>query len=401
MIPRKKIDIGASDLAAAAVSCLAGGDADALVDRINAAWPSGGRIVPFLSVRSGFDATLEALRLPPGSEVLVSALTIRDMERILREHGLVPVPVDVDMQRLDVDASSLAAAATDKTKAVLIAHLFGSRMRMDPIIEFARALGLLVFEDCAQAYVGPGYQGDPRSDVRMFSFGPIKTATALGGGLLFFRDSGLREKAGAIQDGWARQGQFQFLKRIFKYALICCLGSRPAYRVFVALCGWLGTDHETVLGKSVRGFAGSDLFPQIRRRPSRALLALIARRLGRFDPGRIEGRRRAASALMDQLPEGSRLGKDAHEHSHWVFPILAGDPDRLVKFLWARGFDGTRGQSSLVVVGSTDAATSKPVKATDAYGRLLYLPDPGNLCGADAARLLDALREFATASPDS
>lgn len=399
MIPRKKIDIGFPDLAAAAVSCLLGGEAGALEDRINSAWPSEVRIVPFLSVRSGFDATLEALRLPPGSEVLVSALTIRDMERIILEHGLVPVPVDLDMTRLDVEISSLAEAVTERTKAVLIAHLFGSRMRMDPIVDFARARGLLVFEDCAQAFVGRGYQGDPRCDVRMFSFGPIKTATALGGGLFFFRDSALRESTEAIQYGWARKGQFDFLKRVLKYGLISCLGSRFAYRAFVVVCGWLGTDHEQVLGKSVRGFAGSDLFPQIRRRPSRALLALLARRLERFDPRRIEKRRLTANALMDRLPEGNRLGNDAYEHSHWVFPILSEEPDRLVKFLWARGFDGTRGQSSLVVVACPNADARKPVKAIEAYGKLLYLPVSGDLCGADAVRILDALGEFSKASP--
>jgi len=400
VIPRKKIDIGFSNLAAAAIFCFQKTNATTLEGRINTAWPSPQRITPFLSVRSGFDATLQALGLQEGSEVLVSALTIRDMEKIILKHGLVPVPVDLDIRRLDLDFSSLETAVTGKTKAILIAHLFGSRMSMDPIVGFARTHGLVLFEDCAQSFIGLGYQGDPRSDVRMFSFGPIKTATALGGGLFHFRDKALREKAEAIQAGWTRQGQFKFLKRIIKYGFISCIGRRPAYRIFVAFCGLLGTDHDKFLARSVRGFAGTDLFPQIRQRPSRALLALLARRLERFDSSRIDERRQAGKAFMDRLPDENLLGRDANDHSYWVFPILSEDADQLVKFLWSRGFDATRGQSSMVVVDSPCADAKKPAKVIEAYGKLLYLPISGELCVGDAGRLLDALCEFGTACPE-
>ena len=54
----------------------------------------------FLSVRTALDLLLEAWALPRGSEVLMSAVTIPDMVAIVRHHGLVPVPVDLDMRRL-------------------------------------------------------------------------------------------------------------------------------------------------------------------------------------------------------------------------------------------------------------------------------------------------------------
>ena len=53
-----------------------------------------------LSVRSGWDLLLHVLAWPAGSEVIVSAITHPDMIRILRAHGLVPVPVDVDLDTL-------------------------------------------------------------------------------------------------------------------------------------------------------------------------------------------------------------------------------------------------------------------------------------------------------------
>ena len=159
-------------------------------------------------------------------------------------------------------------------------------------------------------------------------------------------------------------------------------------------CKLLGSHHEKVLGKSVRGFTGSDLFPQIRMRPSRALLALLARRLERYDPTQIEGRRRVARAVMDRLPDECLVGKGANDHSFWVFPIFSESADSLVQFLWNRGFDATRGQSSMVVVDCPYQDAKKPAKAINAYGRLLYLPVPTELCDKDAEKMIDALRDF-------
>ena len=390
MIPRKKIDISFSDLVAGAAFCLRSPDARTLEVQLDAVWPSRERIIPFLSVRSGFDATLGALNFPKGSEILVSALTIRDMEKIILEHGLVPVPIDVDPNRLDLDYASLESACTEKTKAILIAHLFGSRMRMDPIVGFARTRDFILFEDCAQAFIGSEYQGDPRSDVRMFSFGPIKTATALGGGQFFFRDPALREKVEAIQDAWPRRSQLNFLKRILKYAVISGILRCPYYGIFVACCRFLGTNHEKFIAKNVRGFAGSNFFSQIRQRPSLALVALMGRRLKRFDPARIAARRSFAEAFLARLPDGNIFGKEANNHSFWVFPASSNDPDRLVCFLWKRGFDATRGQSSMVVIGGS----KKPPEAIKAYEKLLYLPVHSEVGARDIEKLLKAVEEF-------
>src|SRR5690242_955169 len=102
MIPRQQIDIGWSDLTFALAACLRPHDAARLADQIDSQWQAGGTSLTTLSVRSGFDAVLTALDWPPHSEVLVSAATIRDMPRILVEHQLSVVPVDLDMSTLSV-----------------------------------------------------------------------------------------------------------------------------------------------------------------------------------------------------------------------------------------------------------------------------------------------------------
>ena len=96
MIPRNRLDIELTDLLYGFTRSLFPPDAEEARQRIAALWSPEGGVAVCLSVRSGFDALLAELAFPPGSEILVSALTIRDMVRIIGEHGLVAVPVDLD-----------------------------------------------------------------------------------------------------------------------------------------------------------------------------------------------------------------------------------------------------------------------------------------------------------------
>ena len=96
--PRHRIDIEPDALGRALARC-ARPSRDAA--RALEAWASpDGEVLATLSVRSGFDALLTALALPAGSEVLLSGWTIPDMARVVRAHGLVPVPLDCEAATL-------------------------------------------------------------------------------------------------------------------------------------------------------------------------------------------------------------------------------------------------------------------------------------------------------------
>ena len=136
------------------------------------------------SVRSGWDLWLGAQGLRAGNEVLVSAVTHPDMVRIIRQHGLRAIPVDIDPETLAPRPRKLEAALTPRTRVVLVAHLFGRRMDLGGVARFARERCLLLVEDCAQAFHGPERMGDPTAEVSMYSFGTLKTSTALGGAVL-------------------------------------------------------------------------------------------------------------------------------------------------------------------------------------------------------------------------
>ena len=190
MHARKRLDIGWSDILSGLGACAFARreaelrrDVGVLVDPPAAPSPP--------CRRSGLDLLLEMLALPKGSEVLMSALTIPDMWKVVEHNGLVPVPVDVDPETLAPRPGAWRAAVTPRTKLALFAHLFGTRLTLAPLEELRREHGILILEDCAQAYTGADFKGDPAADVSMFSFGPIKTATALAGDVLRIKRSRL------------------------------------------------------------------------------------------------------------------------------------------------------------------------------------------------------------------
>lgn len=392
MLPRGKPDIGWSDLAFAAGWCLRPGDPAAAQRRVEAAWSAEGEALACLSVRSGFDLLLQALELPAGSEILVSAITIRDMTGIIEHHGLVSVPVDLDMETLSIPVANLERARTPRTRAILVAHLFGSRMPLDDVAHFARQHGLLLIEDCAQAFTGRDYRGHPGSDVCLFSFGPIKTATALGGGIVTVRDSAVRARMREIQDSYPMQSRWRYLQRVGTYGALKLLAAPVPFRAFTAACQALGRDHDAVIAGALRGFPGPGLMAKIRRQPSYPLLALMARRVARFDPRRVERRAQVARAVIQMLPDVARPGAAAVEHSYWVFPVQAPDPDRLVRHLWRHGFDATRGASSMAVVDPPpDRPEMEPREARRVMAKVLYLPVYPGISDRDLARLARAV----------
>ena len=157
------------------------------------------------SVRGGWDLWLGVQGFRPGDEILASAVTHPDMARIVRKHGLRAVPVDLDPRTLTPLPSALEAALTPRTRVVLVAHLFGGRMDLGLVTRFAREHGLILVEDCAQAFQGPEQVRDTTADVSMYSFGTLKTSTALGGAVLRVRDRKVLRKMREAQSDFPVQ----------------------------------------------------------------------------------------------------------------------------------------------------------------------------------------------------
>jgi perosamine synthetase len=391
---RHRLDIRLRHYAYALLACAWACDTEVLSTRLTAAWSPSGQGLACRSVRSGFHLMLDALDLPAGGEVLVSAVTHPDMVRILEAHGLVAVPVDLDIATLAPRLELVERLVTPRTQAILIAHLFGGRVDIEPFAAFARRHGLLLWEDCAQAFTGPSDTGNPAADVSMYSFGALKTCTALGGALVKVKDPSLLGRMRILQRGWPLQTRRAYAAGALKF-LVFSLVTRPvAYGLLARLCRAFGRDFDRLVNGSVRAFRPGRLLPQLEVRPSAPLLATLAYRLRTFDNLRL--RRREASGewlaanLSDQLqaPGGQMEGR-----THWLFPVLTSQADQLILACRRAGFDAARGASSVCAVAAPDGRSeSQPTQAQQMMARLVFLPAYPELPKGSLARLVAAAR---------
>src|SRR5262245_61883667 len=93
-------------------------------------------------------AAVAALDLDPGDEIITTAVTdIGTLTGILLQNVL-PVFADWNPRTLNMDAADIKHRITDRTKAILVVHLFGNPCDMDPIMDVAESHSLPVIEDC-------------------------------------------------------------------------------------------------------------------------------------------------------------------------------------------------------------------------------------------------------------
>jgi perosamine synthetase len=372
---RKRFDIGWGNLTTGLCQCLLRPDRPRVMARLHDLWAGEERTLVAFSIRSAFDALLEALNLPEGSEVVMSAITIHDMPRIIRAHGLVPVPVDINPDTLAPEPEALRKAITPKTKIALLTHLFGSRMDVAPLAELLREQDILIIEDLAQGYKGPDYHGDDAADVSLFSFGTIKTTTAMGAALFTVRKPELLAQLRDKQAEWPMHTHATYFRRLFKYSMLKAVSGRIGVSTIVALSRLFGVDYGHLMNASTRGFPGPDFFERIRRQPCAALLAMLARRLQCGSMITLD-RRTANGRLMTELLRGKveTPGADVAEHSYWLYVINVADPNATMAKLRAAGFDSTQGDSLIAVPPPEDRADQFPHQAKRILDHGILLP---------------------------
>lgn len=136
---------------------------------------------------NGLDALvlgLRALGVGAGDEVIVPSNTYIASWLAISAVGAHPVGVEPDPATHNIDPTRIAAAITPRTRAIMPVHLYGQPCDLDPILSIARAKGLAVIEDAAQAHSAT-YHGQPigaHGDLVCWSFYPGKNLGALGDG---------------------------------------------------------------------------------------------------------------------------------------------------------------------------------------------------------------------------
>ncbi|MCC7071186.1 MAG: DegT/DnrJ/EryC1/StrS family aminotransferase [Deltaproteobacteria bacterium] len=404
LVPPLRIDFDVRALASAARALLVSDEQEARAQAERVA-PDA---LAFLSVRSALCAYLEAQlqsgRWHRGDEVLVSALTITDMPRILEAYGMRVVPLDVDPQTLAPRIADVRRHITPRTRALLVAHLFGARAELEPFARLCRERGLALLEDCAQAFAGPGWWGHPAAELSMFSFGTLKTRTSLGGALVIVRDAELRARMTQVQARWPAQARGAFTKKVAKSALFLLAQHPVVYGALALLVAAAGKALGDVLRMATRGFPAKDtaeLLSLLRLRPCAPLLRFLARRVSAPSSRRADARLTARAALGERALEAARalgvaIGAAAHNRTHWAFAVRASDPQRLRAALAEAGVDAS-GASNISAVGGIHA----PPALRALVEELVFLPVYPEVAAA-RRRAIEAVlaRELARPTPE-
>jgi dTDP-4-amino-4,6-dideoxygalactose transaminase len=396
MWARTQLKIGWSDLLTGGWACIMPRDRAALRDKVERYFAGDLNVMAAYSVRSGFDLALQILDLNDGDEVLFSALNIRGMVTIARRAGAIPVPVDLDVAHMAPSMERLEAAITPKSKVLVVAHLFGTRLDMQPIVEFAHRHDLVLVEDCAQAFNGRAYTGHPDADLALFSFGPLKTSTALGGALIVVKDPALCARMRDIQNTYPVQKNRDHFKRILQFSALKIITSRWVMGLIFSYFNRRDQDYENAISDNVRGVAPLGKAKQRRYQPSSAMLALMHRRLGKFVEGSLETRAAKGRQLRDLL-DGSVVmpAQGVSYHDYWVFPVLVDDPVTFIRRLREHGFDGANLPRSQAVPAPDYAEHLTPTVAAQILSDLVVVPCYPGMPEKEIQRQADLLRQIA------
>ncbi len=143
------------------------------------------------SATSGLYAAIGALGVGFGDEVIVSPYTMTACALAPLLYGAIPVFADVDLDSGCLSVESVERVITRHTRAILIVHQFGFPADMDGIMKLARAHGVQVIEDCAQAHGASlgGRKVGTFGDIGVFSLNVNKTIQVGEGGVCVTRNS--------------------------------------------------------------------------------------------------------------------------------------------------------------------------------------------------------------------
>jgi perosamine synthetase len=293
----------------------------------------------------------------PGDEIVTTPISDFGTVVPILAQNAVPVFADVDPLTGMLDPASVEACISERTRAIIAVHLFGAPAPVDELAEVAERHGIVLIEDCAQAFLTElpdGRFAGTRGHIGCFSLQQYKHITCGDGGLTITDDLRLAQRMRLFADkGWPRE---------------------------------TGERTHVSLGMNYR---------------MTELQGAVARaQLGKLDA--VVGRRRRAAARLVAALGGLRglcLPADPERHAFWLFPIVL-DPDRAggthhewAEALTAEGIPVTGGYISQPIYtypvlaerrlygGSAFPLTSPPARRDWTFGR--------GLC-PNAERLIDA-----------
>ena len=158
-----------------------------------------------ISVTSGtaaLDAAVQALGIKSGDEVILPSFTIISCVLQIIRVGAVPVLIDSDPITWNMDISQIESKITNRTKAIMVVHIYGLPVEMQPVMNICKNYNLKLIEDSAEA-IGQTYMNKPCGsfgDISTFSFYSNKHVTTGEGGMIFTDDDNLANKCRELRN---------------------------------------------------------------------------------------------------------------------------------------------------------------------------------------------------------
>lgn len=314
-----------------------------------------------IGVANGLDAlqlSLRAMKIGQGDEVIVPSNTYIATWLAVSQVGATPVPVEPLLATYNIDPSSIEAAITPRTRAIIPVHLYGLPAEMDAIRDIARRRGLLILDDAAQAQ-GARYRGrrvGSLADASAWSFYPGKNLGALGdAGAVTTNDDGIATRLRVLRN----------------------YGSRTKYV------------------NEVQGFNS---------RLDEIQAAVLRVKLARLDEW--NGRRARLAARYDRGLAGTGLvlpaGSDGAEACWHLYVVRSPGRDKLRRALAARGIDclihypiPPHRQQAYASLGFAPGAF--PI-ANRIHDEVLSLPIGPHLSDAEQDRIIESVQHAATSA---
>ena len=151
---------------------------------------------------AALDIAFKALDIEDGAEVIAPTFTIISPVQSIITAGLKPVLVDSNIHTWNMDVSQIESKITSKTRAILIVHIYGLPVEMDPIFELCQKYNLFLIEDAAEMH-GQTYKGKKCGSfgtISTFSFYPNKHITTGEGGMIVTNDEKLNERCQKLRN---------------------------------------------------------------------------------------------------------------------------------------------------------------------------------------------------------
>lgn len=151
---------------------------------------------------AALDIAVQALDIGKGDEVIMPAFTIISPALSVVRAGATPVLVDADLLTWNMKVEEVESKITSKTKAIIVVHIYGLPVDINPILALAKRYGLKIIEDAAEM-IGQTYRGKrcgSFGDISVFSFYPNKHITTGEGGMILTDDMELNSRCRKLRN---------------------------------------------------------------------------------------------------------------------------------------------------------------------------------------------------------